>query len=179
MDDHYRAGRLASGGVEHMQVGHGNFRAFSVARAKAECVFQAALDDLVGHANVHHMGQVVFGSGLGSGQANSRGKCAHHRRHARFVHFLNFSRARLWRRLRIAQQRFNFGAAHGFDASFVNVFNGHEYAFTALLARIGQRTSHRVEHTNFDGLGLRATHQWECKSRGRCCGLGHEDTAVG
>ena len=78
MNDHHRLGRLARHRVEHMQVAHGDLRAGRVTRAKAEGVFQAALHDLVGHAHVHHMGQTVTRRGLCGGQADGRGKSAHH-----------------------------------------------------------------------------------------------------
>ena len=118
-----------------MQVGHCNFSAFLVARAKAESVFQTTLHDLIGHTDIHHVGQVVFGSRLCGGQTNGRCKCTHHRTHARFVELFNFSRTCLRGRLRIGQQRFDLGATERLDAAgFVDVFNRHQRTFTALLS---------------------------------------------
>ena len=161
MNDHHCFGRFARRCVEHVQVGNGNFGAFAVAWAKTERVFQAALDDLVGYAYIHHVRQVVFGGSLGCGQANRRGKRTHHRRHTGFVHLFNLGRASLRCGLRITQQRLKFGTTHGFDAGFINVFNGHHRPFAALLARIGQGAGDRMQDTDLDGFGLRASYQWE------------------
>ena len=78
VDDHHRARRFAGSGVEHVQVRHRHFGALAVAGAKAEGVFQAALDNLVRHTDVHHMRQVVLGCGLGRGQTDGGGKGTDH-----------------------------------------------------------------------------------------------------
>ena len=111
MNDHDAAGRTSCGGVQNVQVGHSDFRAFLVAGTEAEGVFQATFHNLVGHAHIDHMGQVVLGSCLGGGQANGGGKSAHHGTHASFVHFLDLCAARLRIGLGIPQQGFQFGAA--------------------------------------------------------------------
>ena len=79
MNDHHRLGGFARGGVQHMQVGHGHLGALAVAGAKAEGVFQTALNNLVSHAHVHHVRQVVLGGGLCGCQANGRGKGTEYR----------------------------------------------------------------------------------------------------
>ncbi len=121
------------------------------------------------------MGQVVFGCGLRRGQANGGCKGTDHGAHTRFVHLLDLGRARLGAGLRIAQHGFDLGAAQRLDAaSLVDVFNRHQGAHAALLARISQGTGDGVKNTDFDGLGLSPAHQWKRERRGRSSGLAHE-----
>ena len=158
-----------------MQVGDGGFGALAVAGAEAEGVFQAALDDLVGHADIDHVRQVVLGRRLGGGQADRRGEGADDGRHAGFIHLLDLGNTGLRLRLRVTEQRFEFGAAHGLDAAgLVDVLDGHQRTQSALLARIGQRTGDGMQHTDLDRLGLRAPDQGKCQSRSGRSRLGHE-----
>ena len=57
--DHHRARRLAGGLVQRRQVLNGALGTAAIARPEAKGVLQPALDDLVGHAHVDHMGQPV------------------------------------------------------------------------------------------------------------------------
>jgi len=95
VNDHHRASGLASCCIEHMQIGHRHFSTLSVAWAKAKRVFQATLHNLIGHAHVHHVRQVVLGCRLRGSQTNGRSKRTHHRANTGFVHLLNFGRAGL------------------------------------------------------------------------------------
>ena len=162
VDDHHRLGRLAGGGVQHMQVDHRHARANAVAGAEAEGVLQPALDDLVGHADVDHMRQVVLGRRLRGGQADRRGVGAEHRRDASLVHLLDLGRADLRLRLRVAQQRLDLRAAQRLDAAgLVDVLDGDQRALAALLAGKGQRPGHRVQHAELDRFGLGTAHHRE------------------
>ena len=175
VDDHHGLGRLARRRVEHVQVGHGDLGALLVAGAEAEGVLQAALDDLVGHADVDHVRQVVLGRGLGGGQADRRGVGAEDRRHAGLVHLLHFGGAGLRRRLRVAQQRLDLRAAQRLDAAgLVDVLDGHQRALAALRAGIRQRPGDRVQHADLHRLGLRARNQREGQRRRGGGRLRHE-----
>ena len=68
--DHHRLGRLAGlvvDGDEVVERGLGND---AEARPEAEGILEAARDDVVGDADVDHVGQVVAGGGLAGGEAD-------------------------------------------------------------------------------------------------------------
>ena len=178
VDDHHGLGGLAGRGIQYVQIGDCRFCAFFVAGAKTEGVFEAPLHDLVGHAHIHDVREVVFGGRLRRGQTDGRCEGADHSRYACLVHLLYFCGTRLRLRLGITQQGLDLGATQGLDAAgLVDVLDGHHRALTALLARVGQCTGHRVQHTDLDGLCLCPAHQWEGHCR-RCGGrLGHEMAA--
>ena len=102
---------LPAATFEHVQVGHRDLRALAVAGAEAEGVLQAALDDLVGDADVDHVRQVVPGRGLRRRQADRRRVGADDGRGAGLVHLLDLGRADLRLRLRVAEQRLDLRAA--------------------------------------------------------------------
>ncbi len=125
------------------------------------------------------MRQVVLGRGLRGRQANGRGKGADDGRHAGLVHLLDLGRAGLRLRLRVAQQRFELQATERLDATgLVDVLDGHERAKAALLARIGQRPRHRMQHADLDGLGLGVSDQRKSGGGGQGGGLRDEAAAV-
>jgi hypothetical protein len=150
-----------------------------VAGGEAEGVLQAPLDDLVGHADVHDVRQVVLGRRLGGGQADGAGIRADDGAHARLVHLLDFGRARGRRGLGVAQQGFELGAAQGLDAAgLVDVFQRHHRALAALLAGVGERAGHRMQHAHLDGAGLGPAHQRKGEGGGRGARVGDEAAAV-
>ena len=140
--------------VEHVQVDHRDLRAHAVAGAEAEGVLQPALDDLVGHADVHHVRQVVLGRRLRGGQADRRGVGAEHRR-ARRPRSSSRSRPR------------RPAACDCASPSSASIFAPpSDLMPPALLMssmaisapsrhcwpEIGQRAGHRVQHADLDGL---------------------------
>ena len=60
----------------------GELRDLAVARREAECVGQAAADDLVGYAHVDHVRRVCLGRFLRGGQRDGRGIARHDAVHA-------------------------------------------------------------------------------------------------
>ena len=157
-----------------MQIGHRHLGALAVARAKAESVLQAAFHNLIGHTDVHHMRQVVFGGSLRGGQTNGRCEGTHHGGYTCLVHLLDLGRTRLRGGLGITQKRLQSGATQRPDAGFVDVFNGHQRTFPALLARVGQRPSDWMQHADLDLFGLRATDQRKRQYRRSGGGLRHK-----
>ena len=76
-------------------------------------------------------------------------------------------------RLRVAQQRLELRAAQRLDAAgLVDVLDRHQRALAALLARIGQRAGHRVQHADLHRLGLGTADE-----RKRDCGRGRRRLA--
>ena len=119
--------------------------------ARSEGVLQPALDDLVGHARVDHMGQPVARRSAWSPGRSPRRR----RRPRRTRRPPPFSRPRpspprdaIARRPAPPPAR----AAQRLDATgLVDVLDGQQRAQPALLARIGQRARHRMQHADFHG----------------------------
>ena len=129
------------------------------ARTEPERVLQAAGDDAVDHADVDDIGQVVARGGLARGEADAAGIAADDGGDAGRVHLLDLGVAAVRRRLRVAEHRLDLRAAERLDAARrVDLLDRDLRADPALLAGIGQRAGHRMQHADLDGRALRAQH---------------------
>ena len=158
----------------HVQVVHRDLRADLVAGAEAEGVLQAALDDLVGDADVDHVRQVVLGRRLRRGQAD-RARVGADDGRARRPR--SSSRPRRCRPAACSARRRAPPRASRrprLDAGLVDVLDRHQRAFAALLARVGERAGHRVQDADLHRLGLGAGHEREGE-----CGRGRRSTRAG
>jgi hypothetical protein len=140
------------------------------ARSEPERVLQAAADDAVDHADINDIRQVVACRGLAGGKADATGIAADDRGDTGAIHLLDFGVAAFRRRLRVAQHRFELGAAERLDAAGgVDLLDRERRTDAALLARVGQRAGHRVQYADLHGGALRAQHA-RCLQNASGCG---------
>ena len=168
VDDHHGLRRLASKRVHDVQIVDCRLGDDLVPGAEAESVLQAALDYLIGDADVHEVGNVVFCGRLRCRQAYRARIRADDRRHPGFVHFFHFRHADFGFGLRIAQDRFEFRAAHGLDASGgVDLVDGELRSEPAQLAGIGDEARHGMQDADLYGRRLRTGNTLETEGPGR------------
>ena len=149
---------------------------------KAERVLQAARDDAIGDTDVDDIGQLIARRRLGGGEADVAGIAADDAGNACGIHLLDFGRAALGRRLRVAE--------HGIDlaepldaAGGIDLLDSQGCAEPALLTRVGQRACDRVQHAKFHRAPLRAQNGRHgdgagCRRRGAERGRGEKLAAI-
>ena len=166
--DHDRLRRLVGLIVDGDQIVERGLGDDAEARAEPERVLQPAGHDGVDHAHVHDVGQVIARRGLAGGKANPAGIAADDGRDPGAVHLLDFGIAAFRRRLRVAQHRFDPGAAQRLDAAGrIDLLDRHHGADPALLAGIGQRARDRMQHADLHRGALRAQHGRGVQDSGR------------
>ena len=150
--DHHGLGGLAGLVVDGDEIVERGLGDDAEARAEAERVLQPAGDDGVDHPDVDDIGQVVARGGLARREADAARIAADDGRDAGRVHLLDLGVAAVRGRLRVAEQRFDLGAAERLDpAGRVDLLDRELRADAALLARVGQRARHRMQHADLDG----------------------------
>ena len=124
--------------------------------AEAERIGQVALDDLVDHAHIDDMRQVVAGGSLCGGKRDTRRERSDDRDNTRFVQLVDLGRAHVGARLGVGEHGFEARTAHRLDATAaVDVLDREHRTLAGLVAREGDGTRYRMEHADLDGGRLR------------------------
>ena len=156
MHNHRGAGRLAGGIIDGDQIIQCRRRHGAKARPEAEGIGQAARDDLIRHADIHNIGQVIARRCLGSGQADRAREAAHNRQHAFGLHFLNLGHATIGGGARIAEHHFNRGTPKCLDAAAgIDIGNGEFGPEPAIFAILRKRPRNRLKDAKLDSARLR------------------------
>ena len=156
MDNHRRAGRLARSVIDRDQIIQRACRHGAKAGAKPKSIGQTPGDDLIRHANIHDIGQIIARCGLGSGQADRAREATHNRQHAFGLHFLNLGNATIGGGPRIAEHHFNRGTTQRLDAATgIDIGNGKLGADPAIFAILRQCTRDGLDDAKLDGARLR------------------------